>query len=358
FPSVWPVFSPARKFANWLENYADVMDLNVWTSSVVTSAVSEDSGKWTVTVKRGDGKERALRVNHVVSATGLAETSIGTLKPPYVEGMEIFKGKVLHSFEHKRALDYAGKKVVVVGAATSAHDICADCYRHGVDVTMYQRSSTYVFSTKNGFKYLTDELYLNSGLPTHSADLLKASFPNLLGTELNVRSVDALAEADKPLLDALRARGFKLNNGYKGAGQLLQFLTKKGGYYIDVGASQLIADGKIKLKSNSYMKKFTENGILFEDGTGLPADVVVFATGVGETKGGLKSIVGTEVADKCGPIWGLNSEGELYGVWRDLGVRGLWSATGHLAACRFHSKHLAMQIKALEAGLLKERYSL
>ncbi len=63
------------------------MDLNVWTSSVVTSAVSEDSGKWTVTVKRGDGKERVLRVNHVVSATGLAETSIGTLKPPYVEGM-------------------------------------------------------------------------------------------------------------------------------------------------------------------------------------------------------------------------------------------------------------------------------
>lgn len=47
----------------------------------------------------------------------------------------------------------------------------------------------------------------------------------------------------------------------------------------DVGASQLIIDGKIKLKNDSLMERFTKTGIKFEDGSELPADVVIFATG-------------------------------------------------------------------------------
>jgi len=49
--------------------------------------------------------------------------------------------------------------------------------------------------------------------------------------------------------------------------------------YIDTGASKLIADGKIKLKTDSVIKSFTESGLVFENGTELAADVVVFATG-------------------------------------------------------------------------------
>ena len=48
---------------------------------------------------------------------------------------------------------------------------------------------------------------------------------------------------------------------------------------VDVGASQLIIDKKIKLKSDSRIQEFTENGVKFENGDELPADVIVFCTG-------------------------------------------------------------------------------
>jgi NADH dehydrogenase FAD-containing subunit len=50
-------------------------------------------------------------------------------------------------------------------------------------------------------------------------------------------------------------------------------------FFKDTGGSQLIAEGKVKLKSDSQIESFTETSIMFENGTELAADVVVFATG-------------------------------------------------------------------------------
>jgi NAD(P)H-nitrite reductase large subunit len=47
----------------------------------------------------------------------------------------------------------------------------------------------------------------------------------------------------------------------------------------DVGASEMVADGRIKIKSDSELERFTERGVLFKDGSELEADVIVFATG-------------------------------------------------------------------------------
>lgn len=121
--------------------------------------------------------------------------------------------------------------------------------------------------------------------------------------------------------------------------------TKAGGFYLgvypfqpipylhltnlsDVGASKLIAEGKIKLKNDSQIKEFTETGLLFGDGSRLPADVVVFATGYSNVKEHIRNLCSDEVANRCSPIWGLNKEGELNGTWRDLGVTGLWYMMG------------------------------
>ncbi|KAG6834009.1 hypothetical protein H0H93_012598, partial [Arthromyces matolae] len=277
---------------NWLENYAESMELNVWTSSTVTS-VEPDGDSWNVRIAR-DGSERTFTVKHVVFATGLGSND--GIYPTY-PGMDSFKGQILHSTRHKKATDHAGKKVVVVGACTSAHDICVDYYENGVvpesvpsDVTMYQRGSTYVMSTKNGWKVLMAGAYSEGGLPTDVADRLSASFPHHFNVGLAQRSTKAIAELDKfhsyqlltierDLLDSLRARGFQLNFGIQGTGFGLLAWSKAGGYYLDVGASQLIADGKIKIKSGSPIETFTETGIKFEDGSEIPADVVVFATG-------------------------------------------------------------------------------
>ena len=114
------------------------------------------------------------------------------------------------------------------------------------------------------------------------------------------------------------------------------------------GSSQLIIDGKIKLKNDSQIKNFTKNGLLFENGSELPADVVVFCTGsdcfpsqrlalltfllnrFSDSRDGVRKICGDEVADKCSPIGGLNAEGEVRGAWREIasGYPNLWYMMG------------------------------
>ncbi|KAJ7498695.1 hypothetical protein FB451DRAFT_1334343 [Mycena latifolia] len=343
FPPTWPVYTPA--LANWLEHYAEALELPVWTSSEVIAASPDPSGMWRVTVRNGQGQERIFTVKHLVFATGFGSYR-GNL--PTYPGMNEFKGTILHSSQHKKATDHLGKKVVVIGACTSAHDICADYYEHDVDVTMFQRSSTYVMTTKKGLPLLMEGVYSENAPPTDVADRFNASYPNRLVEFLAPRKVLEIAEADKDLLDGLRKRGFRLNLVWENA----------GGYYLDVGTSQLIADGKIKLKNDSPIERFTPTGLKFENGSELPADVVVFATGVGDVRDNIRKVCGDELAAKCKPIWGLDEEGEIQGCWRDLGLPGLWYMMGNLAYCRFHSKHVALQIKAMEEGIFEERYSL
>lgn len=356
FPPTWPVYAPSQKLANWLEGYADVLDLNVWASSEVVSVAHDpDNKRWNATIKRADGTERVLTVKHVIFSTGLQGVAP---KVPKIPGIEKFKGETLHSTQHKKALDHAGKKVVIIGACTSAHDIAYDYYNHGVDVTIYQRSSTYIMTTKSGWSVFFKGLYEENGPPVDIADRLSASLPHLMSIGLVKRATDAVRELDKDLLDALHKRGFRTNSGIHGTGVLLSAWSKGGGYYLDVGASQLIADGKIKLKNDSQIKEFTETGLLFEDGSELPADVVVFATGLSDIREHIRKVCGEEIYERCPPIWGLDKQGELNGNVRELGTPGLWYFVGNFAVCRFHSKHLALQIKAKEEGLFDARYSL
>ncbi|KAH9021057.1 FAD/NAD-P-binding domain-containing protein [Lactarius pseudohatsudake] len=344
FPPTWPVFAPAPKVADWLENYAHSLELDVWTSSKVTRA-SQDSEtkKWTVEIEREHSDPRTFVVNHLVFALGFGG---GTHKMPQFPGAEDFKGTILHSGRYTKGRDYKGKKVVVVGAATS-------------DVTMFQRSSTYVMSVKHGVTAVFGGIYYEGGPPPDVADRINASFPNYLQKPRHQRIVVDIAEKDRETLDGLRRVGFRLNTGIDGTGFILLAWVKASGYYFDVGASQLIIDGKIKLKNDSQISRFTKNGLEFMDRSTLNADAVVFATGYGDARDPLRSILGPEAGARLKPLWGLDSEGEIRGAWRDLGISRAWYMTGNFALCRFHSKHLALQIKAIEEGLFDEkRYSL
>ncbi|KAG5640708.1 hypothetical protein DXG03_007477, partial [Asterophora parasitica] len=347
FPPTWPVYTPAVKLANWLEHYAESLELNVWTSSSVVSA-SPAGDAWKATIKRGDGSERTFTVNHIVFATGLGSND-GAI--PVYPGM-LF----LSSLEYQSLL---GRHLALA------------------DVTMYQRSPTYIMSTKNGWDVLMGGtsyvpllipqpntlagVYSEDGPPSDIADRLSASFPHHMGVGLSQRKVKEIAELDKyassscpsliadshnpiqrDILDGLRGRGFLLTDGIHGTGFGLLAWSRAGGYYLDVGASRLITDGKIKLKSGSAIKRFTESGLDFEDGATLDADVVIFATGLGDSRSHLGKVCGKEVEKRLKPLWGLDAEGEINGAWRDLGVKGIWSMLGNLALCRFHSKHVAL----------------
>ncbi|KAF8965605.1 FAD/NAD(P)-binding domain-containing protein [Flammula alnicola] len=356
FPSTWPVYTPAMKLANWLEFYADSMELNIWTSSTITQITQDEkTHKWHVAITHGDGSERKLTVNHVVFCTGIGS---GAPNTPDVPGMDKFKGEVLHSTQHKRASDHVGKKVVVVGACTSAHDIAVDYYQNGVDVTMFQRGSTYIMSTKNGWEVLFKDSYWEGAPPVDVVDRFNASYPHYMAVGLNQRHVKRIAEMDKDLLDSLHKVGFRTNLGLKDSGFGLLAWNKTGGYYLDTGGSKLIADGKIKLKTDSEIESFTETGLKFKNGTELDADVVLFATGLGNTIDQFRRVCGEEVAKKMKRVGGLDEEGEINGAWRNVGVPGLWYMFGNLALCRFHSTHITLQIKAMEEGIFGTRYEL
>jgi cation diffusion facilitator CzcD-associated flavoprotein CzcO len=157
---------------------------------------------------------------------------------------------------------------------------------------------------------------------------------------------------DAELLAGLEKPGFKLDFGADGSGLFTKFLTRGGGYYIDVGASTLIAEGKIKLKQGVGIERLEPDGVVFTDGTALPADVVVLATGYQNMRESARTLFGDEVANRCQPVWGLDREGELRTVWRRSGRPGLWFMGGNLQQARTCSKFLALQIKAIEEELI------
>ncbi|KAH9931321.1 uncharacterized protein B0H18DRAFT_991152 [Fomitopsis serialis] len=324
-PAFMAGYSPAQKLANWLEYYAEAMELNIWTSSSAESVKLQSDGRYEVVVKKADGTTRTFHVDHVVLALGFGG---GVPNMPTFPGQEDFQGQVLHSTQFKTARDHAGKKVVVIGACNSAHDIASDYEEHGVDVTLYQRSDTYVMSTKEGMPRIFGDTFWEGAGTTDVGDFVHTSLPTFMMKELHKRVTHDIAQADRVLLDGLKKVGFKLGFGFDGAGLLYNAMTRGGGYYLDVGASQKIVDGKIKLKNDSVIERFTETGIKFEDGSELDADVIIYATGFESAAKAINRVVGDELSAQIQPIWDLNEEGEQKGSWRWLGIPNMWYMLG------------------------------
>ena len=350
FPASWPVFSPKDKLADWLESYAATMELNVWTGTELRASDYDAAlGRWSVSLTRPDGSTRVVHPRHLVMATGVSGTEPNI---PEIAGADTFSGMLSHSQGFPHGADFSGRKAVVVGSCNSGHDIAQELYERGADVTMLQRSPTYVVSVASASVPMTG-MYDESGPPTDVADLLGASFPFKAAPEMHRATTAAMAELDADMLATLEKAGFLLSSGIDGTGALGLFLQKGGGYYINVGTSELIAAGEIKIKSGVEIDRFTESGLELSDGSALAADVVVLATGYRGMLDTTRRLLGTEVADRCGPVWGLDDEGELRGVWRRSGHEGLWFMGGNLAMARFYGKFLALQIKAIEEGLVE-----
>ena len=356
FPPHWPIFTPKDKLAEWFEAYAKLLELNVWTQTNLESASWDGSKRqWTVNLERkkadGTTEKRTLHPRHVVQATGHS----GEMSFPQIKGMEGFKGdRLCHSSQFKGANSNSeGKKAIVVGCCNSGHDIAQDFYEHGYDVTIVQRSSTYVMSSKAGLDVLLGGLYEEGGPDTEDADLIFMSIPNAMLKRLHVDATKEIKKRDADLLAGLEKAGFKLDDGPDEAGFFMKYFQRGGGYYIDVGASQLIIDGKIKVKQGQEITEVKPHGLLFTDGTVLEADEIVFATGYQNMRGTARKIFGDEVADQLNAVWGFDNEGELRTMWRKTGHPGFWFFGGNLALCRYFSRMLALQIKAMEEGIMK-----
>lgn len=366
FPDNWPVFTPKDKVGDWLEMYTKVMEINYWSKSEVTNArFDEASGTWNVEVNR-DGENVTLRPTQLIFATGMS----GKMNMPTFPGMEDFNGQIQHSSQHEGPDDWTGKKVVVVGSNNSAHDISAALWEADADVTMVQRSSTHIVRSDTlmdiGLGGLYSEDALDNGVTTEKADMIFASLPYRIMHEFQIPLYDQMRERDADFYAGLEKAGFKLDWGDDGSGLFMKYLRRGSGYYIDVGASQLIIDGEVKL-AQGQVDHFVSDGIVLGDGTKLEADLVVMATGFGSMNGWVADLIDQETADKVGKVWGLGSdttkdpgpwEGEQRNMWKPTQQPNLWFHGGNLHQSRHYSLYLALQLKARMEGLDTPIYGL
>lgn len=217
---------------------------------------------------------------------------------------------------------------------------------------MVQRSSTFVVSADTNIDALAP-LYSEGSPPTLEADMLFHSESNQVTKRLNIHETQLMNKADEKLLQGLEKAGFKLDKGPDDSGLWIKYLQRGGGYYIDVGCSQLIIDGKIKVKQGQEIAEVLPQGLKFSDGEVLEADEIIFATGYLNMRTQCRKIFGDDIADRVKDVWGFDEEGELRTMWRRTGHPGYWFMGGNLALCRWYSKLLALQIKGLEEGIYK-----
>jgi cation diffusion facilitator CzcD-associated flavoprotein CzcO len=303
------------KLADWFEAYVKAMELNVWTATTIQGQPRYDpaSQTWSVRVRRSDGTERVLHPHHIVLASGHS----GEPHVPKLPGIESFEGDIHHSSAHPGATKYVGKRAVVVGCCNSAHDIAQEFYQLGAEsVTMVQRSSTYVMSQSNGLRHILDPLYSEDGATTEDADLFAASVPFPVFKIIQQHVTQQIAKDDREILTRLDDAGFKLDYGYEGSGLFMKYLIRGGGYYIDVGCSELIGDKKIRVKQGLEISKIVQDGLVFEDNSKLEADVIVLATGYKNMRETARKIFGDKLADRVSDVWGLNPEGEIATMWQ------------------------------------------
>lgn len=360
FPENWPVFTPKDKVGDWLEMYTKVMEINYWGSTRCTSAqFDEEKQEWVVSVER-DGVTLTLRPKQLVLATGMS----GIPNIPEIPGMDTFEGEQHHSSKHPGGEAYKGKKCIVLGGNNSAHDICCALWENEADVTMIQRSSTHIIKSDSLMELVLGGLYseeaVENGMTTYKADMTFASIPFQIMPQFHIPAYQAVAEKDKDFYQRLTDAGFLLDFGEDGSGLFMKYLRRGSGYYIDVGASDLVANGDIKLKSGVSIERIKPKSVVLTDGTELEADLIVYATGFGSMNGWAAKIISQDVADKVGKCWGMGSntakdpgpwEGELRNMWKPTHQEALWFHGGNLHQSRHYSQYLSLQLKARMEGI-------
>ncbi|MGQ0845692.1 MAG: NAD(P)-binding domain-containing protein [Sporichthyaceae bacterium] len=365
FPANWPVFAPKDKIADWLEAYTEIMELNYWTRTHATSArYDEAAGEWTVMVTR-DGESLTLRPKQLVLATGMS----GRPNIPTIPGADSFRGDLHHSCAHPGPDAYAGKRAVVIGSNNSAFDICGALWEKGAEVTMVQRSSTHIVRSESLMATLAglySEEAVEAGMSTEKADMTFASIPYRILHQFQIPAYNAIREQDAEYYARLEKAGFDLDFGDDESGLFMKYLRRGSGYYIDVGAAELVANGDVALAKGQVVE-LAEDAVVLADGTRLPADVVVLATGYGPMNGWAAELISPAVAAKVGKVWGLGSdttkdpgpwEGEQRNMWKPTAQEALWFHGGNLHQSRHYSLYLALQLKARAEGIATPVYGL
>jgi hypothetical protein len=347
FPATWPQYIPKDMLGLWFEFYAQVMEINHWTRTEFTKGSWDDKAKrWVATLVRADGTQRIMRPRHIVFANGV---STYPLKPD-IPGLDTFKGAVVHSEDFDTGESYVGKRAIVIGTGSSANDIALDLHSFNCHTTLVQRGSTTVVSIDPSAK-LNYALY-DEDRSVEECDLIGAAATPPLIVKAYQLAAQRMTELDKDMIEGLKGIGFKYDIGEDETGHQMKYRRRGGGYNLDAGSSELMIKGEIALLHNDKIERYCPDGALLKDGTVVPADLIVLGTGYFPQRELVRRALGEEVAEQIGPVWGEGEDGELANMFRRTPREGIWFIAGSLTQARVYSKYMALQIKAIEEGLV------
>ena len=343
FPKTWPRYIPKDMIANWLEFYVEAMEINFWTETEFLGAERDETENlWNARIRRADGSVRQIRPHHIVMA---ASTS-AVKKLPDIPSLANFEGVKLHSSDFEIGSEWRNRPVMVLGTGTSSHDISQHLHAHGAQVTMVQRSPTMVVNVDPSAQ-IYDGLYLGdweTGPTIEERDLVNSSFTLDLIKRAHQIITEEVREIDRETHEGLEQAGFELEYGEDGTGWPLKYRTRGGGYYFNVGCSELIITGEIDLIQHRDIDAYISTGVRMKDGTRRPAELVVMATGYETQAAMLPGMFGDDVARRVGQVWGFRDDGEMASMFTRTGQPGLWFMAGSFAQGRIYSKYLGLQI--------------
>ncbi|HVY14012.1 MAG TPA: NAD(P)/FAD-dependent oxidoreductase [Rhodopila sp.] len=347
FPPTWPKYIPKDMLGNWFEFYADAMEINCWTDTeFVAGTWDESAGCWSARLKRSDGTERVVRPRHLVFANGVSSYPLVPPQP----GLEDFKGAVIHSEGFDSGAGWEGKNALILGTGSSANDIAMDLHSHGVNTTLVQRGSTTVVSIDPSAR-LNEAVWDEGGL-LEDCDLIVSSTTPPLILQAYKAVTQRMLELDKEMIAGLKRIGFKHDVGEDETGHQMKYRRRGGGYNLDAGSSALMIKGEIGLLHYDRIERFCAEGARLKDGSTVPADLIVLATGYYPQAELVRRALGEAMAARIGPVWGEGPDGELNNMFKRTPQQGAWFIAGSLSQCRTYSKYLALQIKAMELGKL------
>jgi cation diffusion facilitator CzcD-associated flavoprotein CzcO len=267
--------------------------------------------------------------------------------------LEDFAGEIRHAAGYTHGADYVGRRAVVVGTGTSAHDVAQDlCGAGAAAITMVQRGPVTVTNLETSQLFST--MY-TEGLAVDDADLLSTASPYPVMIRSSQLGARFMSDKDEQLLAGLARAGLQTDLGEDETGFQVKYFRRGGGYYLNVGCSDLIIDGQIQIRQHSDIERVVPNGIRFKDGSTLETDVIFFATGYASLEETTRVVFGDEVADRLGQIWGFDERGEMANIFKRTEQPNLWFQAGSLVSSRIYSKFLALQIKARLDGLIGAR---
>lgn len=213
------------------------------------------------------------------------------------------------------------------------------------------------------------------------ADNLFMTLPTFVDAQLARNLFAHFATEEPDRYKPLEKAGFPvLDSGNPKCALMHNLIERGGGHYVDVGGTKLLEEGKVGIKANVEPVAYTTTGLRFSDDSCVDADAIIWCTGFADrnvrdtaaeilggspvqTQNGAQGtsdkhiLTSREIASRLDATWGIDAEGEIRGLWkRQSRLDNLWVMGGYTQQHRWHSRTLALQIKAALEGVLPPAY--